>query len=395
MLARPRALHSALAEADIRRTMRLPPLDPAAPSVLVVDEGFIGSLHTALGLRLAGARVVLLGAVGGRASCRLDGFEAHTCVRPHEPGFTARIAAARAETGCDVVYPCTEPTMLALDGALDRVWPPLETELRSLIESKAAMSRFAAAHDAAIPAQRVLSPGDDLDAILRESALPLVLKTDRGRGGDGTRIARSIGAARDFARRALAARGAVIAQEYVAGPTFLVGGLFREGEPLGVYAGEKVRQQPPRTGPAILIRSLEEPRLIGPALAVFRALRWTGLASMDFIGHESGRFLFLELNPRPWGSIAAAADAGIELFRPLLDVMYGRAPAPAMCGRAGVDTRVLPLYLLHRDYRRSPRTLARLVSDLRSRQGLPFRDARLARHVLYRLWRVKRTWRAV
>lgn len=374
--------------------MRLPAIDTAAPAVLVVDEGFVGSLHTAIGLRRAGSRVVLLGAVGGRSSYRGDGFVALTGVRPADAGFAESVAAIRARYGCDVVYPCTEPTMLALDGYDDAIWPQLTDAQRGLIVSKSAMSAFAAAHGAAIPSQSVIHGEADLEAALRERGLPLVLKAERGRGGDGTRIVRSADDARHTARRALRDHGHVIAQEYVAGPTFLVGGLFREGVALRLYVGEKLRQQPEETGPAAQIRSVDEVRLTESAEAVFRALRWTGLASMDFIRGASSRFLFLELNPRPWGSIAAAAEAGVELFEPLGALMRGATPSSATALRPGVATRILPLYLLHPAYRRSPATAARLITDLRSDQGVPFRDPGLGRHVLYRLWRVKRNWPA-
>ena len=374
--------------------MRLPPIQASAPPVLVVDEGFVGSLHTAIGLRRAGCRVVLLGAVGGRSSYRGDGFDALVGVRPADAGFGAAVAAIRSRYGCDIVYPCTEPTMLALDGPRDRSWPNITNTQRELIASKSAMSAFAAAHGAAVPSQSVIHRESDLEAALLEHGLPLVLKAERGRGGDGTRIVRSADDALAATRRVLRDDGRVIAQEYVAGPTFLIGGLFRDGEALRLYAGEKLRQQPEGTGPAAQIRSVDEARLTESAQAVFRALRWTGLASMDFIRHASGRFLFLELNPRPWGSIAAAAEAGVELFEPLAALMRGGVPSSARAFRTGVTTRVLPLYLLHPAYRRSPATAARLIADLRSAQGVPFRDPGLGRHALYRLWRVRRNWPA-
>lgn len=374
--------------------MRLPPIDTGMASVLVVDEGFIGSLHTAIGLRRAGARVVLLGAVRGRSSYRGDGFVALTGPCPGDAGFVEAVAAIRARYGCDVVYPCTEPTMLPLDGSSDHIWPVLTRTQRELIASKSTMSGFAAAHGADIPPQTVIHGETDVDSALREHGLPLVLKTERGRGGDGTRIVRSADAARRAALRALRDRGRVIAQKYVSGSTFLVGGLFRDGETLRLYAGEKLRQHPEGTGPAAQIRSVDEARLTESAEAVFRALRWTGIASMDFIRHASGRFLFLELNPRPWGSIAAAAQAGVELFEPLAALMRGAAPSSVRSLRHGVATRILPLYLLHPAYRRSPATAAHLIADLRSEQGRPFRDPGLGRHVLYRLWRVKRNWPA-
>ena len=68
----------------------------------------------------------------------------------------------------------------------------------------------------------------------------------------------------------------------------------------------KVAQYPPLVGPASRLETVDEPALLASALAVFAALELTGLASADFIRRRNGTFAFLEVNPRPWGSISAA-----------------------------------------------------------------------------------------
>ena len=375
------------------RDMRFRPINSAAPSVLVVDEGFMGSLHAALGLRRAGMRVVLLGAVGGRSSYEGDGFTALTGPTPAAPDFVSVVTDTKRRFGCDLVYATTEPSMLALaDDAATH--PRMSSEQRRLVADKRAMSALAAAHGVPVPAERALREGSDVERAAAELGLPLVIKTSRGRGGDGTAIVRTSAEARAFLERARVAGREAYAQPLVDGRTYLAGGLFRDGEPLGMFACLKVEQHPPRTGPAIRTRSTNDAPLLQAAASTMRALRWSGLASMDFIRDRDGRFLFLEVNPRPWGSIAATWEAGVDLLTPLAEMLCGHEPSRRSSARADVETHVLPLYLLSRDYYRVS-LAGRLLDDLRSIQGEPFRDPAFLPHVLYRLRRVKGNWRAV
>jgi predicted ATP-grasp superfamily ATP-dependent carboligase len=137
---------------------------------------------------------------------------------------------------------------------------------------------------------------------------------------------------------------------------------------------------------------VRESALTSAALRVFDVLQWTGLASADFVRAADGGFHFLEVNPRPWGSIAAAADAQVDLFTPLADLMCGGTPAPDLAYTRDVETRILPLYLLNPRSWLDIRTAVHIITDLRSRQGAMFRSPGLALHVLHRLLSVRANW---
>lgn len=364
--------------------------------ILIVDEGFIGSLHTALALRDAGLDVVLFGAVGSRRSCRQRSLCALTGPVPSHADFVPALRAVAIAESCDVIMPATEPAMLALHGAAADLpcplFPRLTAEHERLIRSKAQMSDVAAAAGARIPRQLTIADTAHVSAAVRKLGAPLVVKAIRGRGGDGTCIVRDAAQAEKAVRRMLVRGRECILQEYIAGATCLVGGLFRDGRPVRVYAGEKTEQQPPLTGPASRIRSMRSATLLRAALRVFDKLRWTGLASSDFVRDARGDFHFLEINPRPWGSIAAAAAAGVDLFTPLAEMLAGGLPATDVNYAADVDTRVLPLYLLNRERWLHARALRDVLEDVKSRQGAMFRDAGLAVHVVHRLLRVRANW---
>jgi predicted ATP-grasp superfamily ATP-dependent carboligase len=269
---------------------------------------------------------------------------------------------------------------------LDRVIPRPAPWQQALLADKQCMAAFIAGHGVAVPRELHLTESSE------SLGTPFVLKGVRGRGGAATHIVRSRGDAERAAAR-LRDRGiACFAQEYVAGSTFLVGGLFRKGEPVRLYAGEKLVQYPSRTGPAAVIRSIDSEQLVMNALTVMKALAWTGLASVDFVRDATGRFLFLEVNPRPWGSIVAAADAGVELWAPLATLMEGGAPAQSLAYRAGVTSVILPLALLSGASWRSWSALSGMVRAAAGPQRAIWWPPRRGAHVARRLLLMSRRW---
>jgi carbamoylphosphate synthase large subunit len=234
-----------------------------------------------------------------------------------------------------------------------------------------------------VPQEHSAASETDLRDAIRELGTPLVVKGSVGRGGKTTFIVHSAREARRAARRIRAQGAEPFAQAYIGGVTHLAGGLFEKGRALRLYCGAKLAQVPARTGPAAELMSTDDPVLAAEALRAFAASGVTGLASADFIRDGRGAYHFLELNPRPWGSIAAARDAGVDLFGPLAALWGGHSVDADLSFRSGVRSAVFPLALL------SPRCLTR-GSAFRSIPAL--RDPRLAVHLAQRLLRVAHNW---
>lgn len=353
--------------------------------------------HTALGLRAAGCRVIVLAATGGRGAYERDGLRWALAPRAGSDEFLRVVGECVRTWGVDHVLPLTEPLQQRIWDAspawIARLFPRVDEPRRVLFRSKRILAEHAASRGIPIPAHVAVRGADDLREAIAQLGLPAVVKGVRGRGGSATRIVDSAAGAAAALREIGPAGGECFVQEYVPGTTYLVGGLFDEGRPLRLYAAEKLELHPARTGPSVRLRSVHEPRLVAHACALALDLRLSGLASMDFIRRGDGEFLFLELNPRPWGSIAAAASAGVDLFTPLAALLGGaRAPEPELAYRAGVESSVFPLYLLAAAHWRGLRALGELVEDLRGPQGEPWREPRQAAHLLHRLVRVGRNW---
>jgi len=164
------------------------------------------------------------------------------------PLFLAHLARLVTEGRFDHVLPLTEAAMARLWDApgpwSDRLHPITDARQRRLLRDKHALTAHMATRGIDVPAERRLDDALDLDergARARPAA--------RGQGRD--RLGRPARADRREPRGAGAgggpgprARGGWALQELIAGPTYLVGGLFRAGEAVRIYAALKLEQHP-------------------------------------------------------------------------------------------------------------------------------------------------------
>jgi carbamoyl-phosphate synthase large subunit len=364
--------------------------------VLLLDEGFMSGTLAVQGLRRAGCRVDVIAATGGTGRCDLGDGWWSLAPRSDDPDLFGVIDAAVRRERYDVVYPVTEPLQWLLwDRApawQSLVFPRVAEPSRPARRDKRLMSELVAAAGVPVPPELPAESDAQVSEAVRQLGLPIVIKGSTGRGGNATRIRSSLVAAQRSARQ-LIRRGVVpFAQKFVPGPTVLAGGLFAEGRPLRFFSGIKTVQCPARVGPAAEITSADDPVLMVTAQQVFAATGVTGLASIDLIRDERGRYQFLELNPRPWGSIAAAASSGVDLWGALSSLWRSERVAPRLEFRPGVRTPVFPLYMLAPSYWRSGRALEALRLDLARALAAARAEPALAGHIVHRLLRVGLNW---
>ncbi len=343
---------------------------PERPSVLLLDEGWAATTFVATALRDAGCDVHIRTASPDAGDTRFlgDRLERRSVPRVVEPGYLAAVDRAVAELNPDVVMPLTENVFAKVWAAPpaweERIFPRTAAWQHALLGDKHAMSTFVARLGVPVPRAAVVRSDADVDAAIAAVGLPAVVKGRAGIGGERVHVApdRARVLAGIAAERAHG-DGDPELQEFVVGATYLAGGLFADGEPVRYFAAEKSELYPPVTGPSMRLRSDTSEELRASTLSVFRALRWTGIASADFVRGSDGRFYFLEVNPRPWGSVAAATAAGVDVAGGLAEVVRGRRPSAQLRFRHDVHVAVVPQYPAGRLRREGARALPRLAAD--------------------------------
>ncbi|HKH91901.1 MAG TPA: ATP-grasp domain-containing protein [Gemmatimonadaceae bacterium] len=364
--------------------------------VLLLDEGFISGAVTARGLARAGCHVDVIAATGGRGACSTAHGTWTLAPRVGDPRLLVIVEEAASAAPYDVIYPVTEPLQWLLWSACPAwsaaVFPRIPEPDRRARRDKRLLSARVASAGVTIPQEKAAGTEDEVRHAAGALGLPIVIKGVRGRGGNATTVCETPGDAWVAARQ-LQERGVCpFAQAYIRGSTYLAGGLFDGGRMLRFFGGEKTVQFPARIGPAAVLTSVDDPALALAASRVAGATRLTGLASMDFVRDADGRYHFLELNPRPWGSIQAAACAGVDLFADLVRLWRSEMPMSSPDAIPGVCTPIFPLYLLSAQAWRTGAAALALLPDARRALSLARVEPALAAHLVHRLTRVAVNW---
>ncbi len=169
----------------------------------------------------------------------------------------------------------------------------------ALLRNKVAMSTFVSGLGIPVPETRALDEAGDLEHATAQLGLPVVVRVVTSTAGSGVAIARDLDQLRCAVTRLGAHGERPYLQRFATGAPIISAGLFHEGCPLRYYAG---------------------------------------------VRDADGRIYFLELNPRPWGAMAAAARAGVDLFAPFGALLDGSSPEPEFQLRGGVTEYLFPQY---------------------------------------------------
>jgi predicted ATP-grasp superfamily ATP-dependent carboligase len=268
--------------------------------------------------------------------------------------FVAAIRSALADSGGAVVLPMTERTTLPLSAMRSEialsagrlVLPPHQTVLRAF--DKQQTTEIARSLGIDVPATATVVSDADVRSVDEALRYPIVLKpraSEELRAGSvrttgGPVYARNAAELRaawtDLSRRCSAA----LAQEFVEGVGSGYFALMRHGELRAEFAHRRIRDVRPSGSGSAVRESVAPPSRVREAgLAILRALKWHGVAMVEFRVRPDGTPTFLEVNGRFWNSLALAIHAGVN-FPALLVTLAETGDLPVVSGyRVGVKCR--------------------------------------------------------
>jgi D-aspartate ligase len=109
------------------------------------------------------------------------------------------------------------------------------------------------------------------------------------------------------------------------------------GDCLGSFTARKLRQSPVDAGVGTLVESIDRPDVTELGLRVCRALRYYGIAEVEFKQDDrDGKLKLIELNPRLWVQASLPPRAGVDFALIQFLDLLGRPPAPVNVFRPGV-----------------------------------------------------------
>jgi carbamoylphosphate synthase large subunit len=246
----------------------------------------------------------------------------------------------------DVVFLCDEEILEIIFPLLDAgSLPGLPLSSPGAIEillSKSSTLRFADNAGVPVPKTHVPSDEAEVEGIARTLGEHLLVKGERSDGGKNvrlvTRTSELLPFYREILKRESAYGGRPAIQEFIVGQAYSVAGLFHNGQGLRVCAHRKLLTYPPAGGWTVKGITERPVALLEEAFKIFGALKYTGLGHAEFIcDTRDGKFRFLELNPRVWGSIGIARHAGVDLYEPYQALARGIPVAPDLRFREKVE----------------------------------------------------------
>lgn len=326
--------------------------------VLVTDGEQRSSLAAVRALGRAGYWVSVTanrkGSLAARSRFCMRGWRVSAPLTDPEQ-YADDIAAIVARQAIDVVLPMTEPSLLVLLPTRERLSPAAIPfgDHRSFLQllDKDEVLRRAPAHGIPVPQQIVLEKRSEVQrADVDELHFPVVLKPGRSVGVTGGRR-QSVGV-QHVSRRSCfvatvrelpAASFPLLVQERIEGHGVGIFLLLGRSGVLARFAHRRLREKPPTGGVSVLRESIKpDEDLFERAQDLLEEFGWEGVAMVEFkVSDESGEPYLMEVNPRLWGSLQLAIDAGVDFPTLMVRAALGEAVPASLTYSSGVRTRWL------------------------------------------------------
>jgi predicted ATP-grasp superfamily ATP-dependent carboligase len=249
----------------------------------------------------------------------------YTCPKSDPHQFIEDLLEAVEKYQIDLIIPVTEQAVLPLEAERERVervcrvpWAPLDSV--DTVRDKGLTFELAEKLNVPYPQTCLVHTAEEAVLAAPNLGWPLVLKPNSSHtmsGQDAVRVW-SVSYARDeqdLREKMKPFEGTcpVLLQEYFQGAGVGVEVLAHEGEPICAFQHRRLREVP-LTGGASSIRRSDalDPQLYAYSLDLLKALKWTGLAMVEFKQNEQGEARLMEINGRIWGSLPVAVAAGVD-----------------------------------------------------------------------------------
>jgi predicted ATP-grasp superfamily ATP-dependent carboligase len=299
--------------------------------VLVTDGEFKHTLGIVRALAARGHEVHLL-ARSGRApathSRAVRAWEA--APQSGTPEFEARLLEVLERLAPLSLVPVGSGAMASADRLRDRLGPGIHVALPpadslGIANSKPLTMLVAEGIGVSTPDEVVVEDANSARRAIERFGLPMVIKSATEEGRKALRyVHRPEDVPAAFTAVREMASVAVIAQEFVRGEGFGFSALYWNGRRVRHCMHRRVREWPPSGGTSACAESLPvAPGLESAGTAVLDALRWHGVAMVEFKGSLGGELKLMEVNAKFWGSHDLALAAGVDFPGDLVALLEG------------------------------------------------------------------------
>ena len=241
-----------------------------------------------------------------------------------EKEFLDWMQALLVDRHYDLIIPVTERSLVSLSAHRQRFEGTriamADRDSLNRVLDKSETFKLAESLGVAVPRSIYLSNINELGGYLAELSYPVVVKPSRSVSeSDAGYSKRSVTYANNEAELqkqciSVLRHSPVILQSYFQGVGAGIELIAKDGEILYPFQHVRLHEVPLTGGGSSFRVSAEiEPVLLEASRKLIQALRWTGVAMVEFKWNpDSGRYCLMEINGRLWGSLPLAVAAGAD-----------------------------------------------------------------------------------
>jgi predicted ATP-grasp superfamily ATP-dependent carboligase len=296
--------------------------------VLILDANQRSALAATRSLGRRGVPVVVADETGETLAgasryCR----GSFVCPSPYRTParFLEVLKMESAARGIRVILPMTEVTthvLVRYRGDLSGLRVPFGTfEALEALTDKRSVYALAKQLDIPVPETRLVECPEEARMATAGLKFPLVVKPYRSRiwSADTWICAdvRYVSSLEELRRLTEIVEGfrhhPFLVQEYIKGQGAGVFALYDAGRAVTFFAHRRLRERPPSGGVSVLSESVGlDPYMRELSRRILDHVGWHGVAMVEFKVRADGRPYLMEVNPRFWGSLQLAIDAGVD-----------------------------------------------------------------------------------
>jgi predicted ATP-grasp superfamily ATP-dependent carboligase len=257
----------------------------------------------------------------------------------------------------NIVYPIDEKLMLQLSKNKKNLPCLLAfSEYQTLVKviNKSRLMQHAIENNIPCPKTIFIDRIEDINKIKDFSSIlefPMVLKPSTGSGGKGVITINSLKEFHSVGNGYFDKYGPFILQEKIPFVhKYTVGVLCNaDSEVRRACVIKEIRNYPIDTGPACYAETVDYPELLKLSIKLMKSLNYFGIADIDFlVDSRTGKPILMEINPRFWGSLQVAINAGVDFPYLLFEMMKNGDVAKSLEYKTGVRCRHLVFDDIHR-----------------------------------------------
>lgn len=318
--------------------------DSGRQGVLVLDGDTLPALVI---IRSLGKKQVPVAVASHEADplCKYSRYGSQTLSYPNPLQATARyvewVQAVLSANPNWFLLPVTERSLVPLINAFsdkkiaDRIMMASADALETVLD-KSASGDLAERCNVSLPASWSVSDEQQLTALLPSLSYPVVVKPGRSISAGEQRVQLTVRYAHSEEElRKICAEFLqqvhVVLQEYFSGEGLGIELIANRGDICYAFQHKRLHEMPLTGGGSSYRMSTEiDEELLQASKRLIKDLNWHGVAMVEFKKDPvSGRYIFIEINGRFWGSLPLATAAGAD-FPWLLYGLYSTGAVPVI-----------------------------------------------------------------